>query len=748
MINRILIILLITSKLGFCSSKMDTVFFSKPSGFYTESFKLILTNTDNKEIHYSLDGTYPKTKYQGPLTISKSATIRVRNSGSSKGITQNFIFHPRSVSLPILAITIDPFDLYDSVNGMYVKGLNAEEEPPYKGANFHKELEKLAYVELINTKNIVEFNQRIGLKIFGQYSAMLPQKSFSVHARKIYGDNKIRSKLFPDLPYKKYKSFVVRNSGSDFCNAHYRDILMSSLVNNMNIDNQAYRTCIVYINGKYWGVYHLREKINEFYLSQHYKIDKDSVAIVRHNSEVQHYGRLNYNEMLSFLRKNSFESNQMIDSLATLMDIDNYLDYNIAQVYSNNIDAGGNIRYWRGIQPGSKWRWILFDTDFGFGLRPGNGVEENTLKNFTTNSTESWPNPAWSTLIIRKLLENDSIKQIYIKKMCWNLNTTFSPESVLERIEKIEKRLEPEMKFHFDRWDRSYNIWKTQSKIIKEFAAKRPTFVFLHLKEKFNLSPYYSLSVNIEGNNKLSADGVILQTGRTYTLPSEIKMNIEIIPQFGYEFDSWGVDSVIEGRLSLTKDTELKPEFRRKANSKYKNILTINEIAWKDTVNSDYIEFYNNSNIAINLSGWVLLRDGKKKFIFDNGWKIGAKSYFTISKKKIAQESSTLKNGLFSIKSNSRIELFTNNEEFVDAIYLNEKKGKKVGRKERVYSVIEKGWFDSEESSINKVNKRQIKSAQKNFYILSGFLLLSSVTIISIVIFNYRQKKRLHSSTE
>ena len=55
---------------------------------------------------------------------------------------------------------------------------------------------------------------------------------------------------------------------------------------------------------------------------------------------------------------------------ATMDGVQKFLvaDYTIAQVYFNNTDwPFSNIKYWRPQQAGGKWRWILFDTDGGFG---------------------------------------------------------------------------------------------------------------------------------------------------------------------------------------------------------------------------------------------------------------------------------------------------------------------------------------------------------------------------------------------
>ncbi len=42
--------------------------------------------------------------------------------------------------------------------------------------------------------------------------------------------------------------------------------------------------CVVYINGEYFGLYYLREKINEAYFEAHDGIDADNVTIIKGNA--------------------------------------------------------------------------------------------------------------------------------------------------------------------------------------------------------------------------------------------------------------------------------------------------------------------------------------------------------------------------------------------------------------------------------------------------------------------------------
>ena len=116
------------------------------------------------------------------------------------------------------------------------------------------------------------------------------------------------------------------------------------------------------------------------------------------------------------MNKNSFETNEKIQELDKMMDIDNYINYNQTEIFVDNGDAGGNIRYWRAQQEGARWRWILFDLDLSFGIGSRVAYKENTLHQMTRLSNEKWPNHAWATLIIRKILEKDSVQNVYVKR--------------------------------------------------------------------------------------------------------------------------------------------------------------------------------------------------------------------------------------------------------------------------------------------------------------------------------------------
>lgn len=740
---KLLFCFLIVTSYSISQSNKDTIIFSHTSGVYSDSILLNISNLNKDKIYYSKNGDYPRIEYKEPIPLKKSTTIRVKNRNTLIGYTRNFLFPGRKINLPIICITVKPSDLYDSIKGIYVKGLNASKISPYKGANFHKNWERTAYLEFIDTNNKVGFNQKLGIKIFGQFSAMLPQKSFSLHARKKYGKSKIKYPLFPNLPFKKYKTFVLRNSGSDYCYSHFRDVMMTSLVKNFNIETQDYRSCVVYLNGGYWGIYHIREKINEHYLKQHFKVDKDSVAIMKHKNDVQYYGRMNYDKVLKLIKKEDLKQNSNIVKLSKLIDIDNYLDYNIAQVYFSNIDAGGNIRYWRERKKDAKWRWILYDTDFGFGLRKKNGVEENTLIRFTEYSSEAWPFPSWSSLIIRKLLENDSIKDRYIQKFTYHLNTTFKPDNVVNHISGISKSLNSEIPYHFRKWKRNPKSWKNSVDYIIDFAERRPRYLFSFLKTKFKLDTSFTIKFDYNSNQgSVFFDTYLVDSGFFGTYFSTINYGLKAEPKFGYKFSHWSNEnSNKEAEFTLNKDTIISAFFIKKGDSKYRNQIFINEVGLKDSLLSSYLELYNASDSNINISNWIF-KNGNKKTIIKENTILKANSYFTFFKETtiVNKEKTSAQFGLFKIKKSNTIELFSAGEKLIDHVYLDETLLRNSNKIEWVNTILKKDWASTNRNSINRLNLKQEESNRKNYIILTCFLFILTLTILTPLYLFYKNK--------
>ena len=140
----------------------------------------------------------------------------------------------------------------------------------------------------------------------------------------------------------------------------FRDALMQSLVDHLDIDTQAYRPSVVFLNGEYWGIYNLRERYDKDYFASHYNLDEDKVAML--NFPVKTSGDLDIEvvegtendanafrtDIIQYLKNNDVKQTNVYEHMKTVMDIDNFINYNIANMYYINVDwPGNNTSVWK-----------------------------------------------------------------------------------------------------------------------------------------------------------------------------------------------------------------------------------------------------------------------------------------------------------------------------------------------------------------------------------------------------------------
>lgn len=598
--------------------------FEPSGGKFEAAITVKLTSNPGAVIYYTLDGSIPSSaaqRYIQPILVKDVSVIRAvaYNQGKKSKTVTNSYFCDRAYSLPIVSIATNPANLWDYSTGIYVKGCCADSAQPYMGANFWKDWEKLANIEMYDEAGDLCFNQAVGINLFGGYSRMLPQKSLAIFARSKYGEKKIKYPIFPERDFDEYKSFIIRNSGGDFQRTHFRDAFMTQLAAPTGVAIQAYRPAIIFLNGQYWGIQNLREKISEHYLESNFGVDKDNVDILRHNATARHGSSKNYKALLNFLRTKDMSNDAVVEELSTFMDIEDFIRYNIAETYSDNRDAGGNIRYWRERTDSAKWRWVLYDLDLGLGNNEPNGYKHNTVKKFTSANTEAWPDPAWSTFIIRSLLANKKLEIQYINTFADHLNTVYKEETALALIDEMHDNLEEEMPYHTKRWFTSVKNWEMHVEILRNFVRERPKYLRQFIMEKFNLKGMIKIAVESPGKDvaKITFNSLKIKKDFEGIYFKNVPVRITVEPRHDYVFVGWKGRTEKEMTLTIvpSADLVLEPLFEPKAASSLFDALIFNELNVyqpDEDTSGDWVELYNRSAKELDLSGWVFTKDEYK----------------------------------------------------------------------------------------------------------------------------------------
>jgi CotH kinase protein/Chitobiase/beta-hexosaminidase C-terminal domain/Lamin Tail Domain len=616
------------------------VYFSQNGGHYQAALQIVLTAKSGSRIHYTLDGARPNENspvYSTPIHINATTVIRaVATDGKSfsGSTTQTYLINEPNHGMPVISVTMSPSTLFHQKYGIMMDGpyTNPELEQNPK-ANYWTRKEYLCNVELFEDDRTCVHNGPAGFRIFGGYSRVFPQKSFVLISRKRYGSRPFDGDILPNADQKKLKYLVLRNGGSDWNGTHFRDELMSSLMDDWGVEKQGYRPAVVYLNGKYWGIYHIREKINTRFLADHNQVEQDSLDLLEHRNTVRAGSLDAYEKMTRFIETHDLSDANHYARVAATMDVDNFIDYQIAQFYCVNNDAGGNIRYWKPQTGQGKWRWIFFDMDWGFGLHNPLAYQANSFRFFTEANGPAWPNPPWSTFLLRNLLKNPQFKARFINRMCDRLNTDFNSEHVLTQVNHFKKKLEPEMPRHLKRWGLSYAEWQKSVETTKNFAIERPFHLRSHMETFFDLGAPADLEVMGATGGQVIVNGAVRVTTQNYhgNYYENQPIELEAKPQGGYRFagwDGWGEsNTIIRPNLKAGSILRLRPKFEV-YNHPLAEAVIINEVCPFNKKTGDWIELYNTTKSSIKLEGWRLA-DAGGQFVLPSV-EIGPKNFVIV----------------------------------------------------------------------------------------------------------------------
>ena len=327
------------------------------------------------------------------------------------------------------------------------------------------------------------FSQDIGLRLFGAYSRSDTQKSFAIFARGRYGDSSLGYPFFESHPYTEYKSIVLRAGGNDGKLTKVRDVLAADLVAGvLKVEYMDYRACLVYLNGRYWGVYYMREKVNKYYIAQHYGIeDIGSIDLLVGDGAVLAGDNADYKALVEFCKNNSLDDQENFDYVASQIDVDNYMDWCIAEIAFSNSDLG-NVKFWRSPETGNKWRWILYDFDWGF------YKVARKATNLFFNPEGRGASFMYSTELSRSMLENDAWREAFLQRFAELLNTRFSASYMTERLNVLMEEISSERIADRQVTGQSEGNFNAHMERLRYFAENRSEVVVYELRRYFNIS--------------------------------------------------------------------------------------------------------------------------------------------------------------------------------------------------------------------------------------------------------------------
>ncbi len=494
---------------------LANISFNKPGGIYQKPFTLsIICDSGHASIYYTTDGTSPTANsylYENPLqlgrkyfsdanisqkqifppgsfkppppkNVPKAVVIRAaafdRNGNQvSDVVSKSYFFKDLGNShhhLPIISICAEHHDLFDFETGIFVPGMHWNENEPDWSGNYYqrgREWEREINLEYYE-ENLIALNHKAGLRVHGGNSRRFPQKGMRLYARNDYCTSYFEYPFFEDKPIVRYKRLVLKPFMASWSEAGLEDFITLKMARNINVDLVATKPVIVYLNGEYWGLYYLQERIDHRYIEANHGVERDKVDLMGNWYGMTEYGNnKDFLALYDFIENNDLTIQSNYEIVSNWMDIDNFIDYQIFEIFIANYDwPENNMKCWKERDSEGKWRWIFYDGDAAV-----QNYHFNSFSQAINITGEGMPARLRATLFLTKLLENEEFNSIFLSRMQKLLNNQLSYEITKPIYQKAIVNISNEIQHQSNRFSfpRDYNRWHDKVLKTKEFLIFR-----------------------------------------------------------------------------------------------------------------------------------------------------------------------------------------------------------------------------------------------------------------------------------
>jgi hypothetical protein len=514
----------------------------------------------------------------------------------SEVVTRTYFFgNPDRFSLPIVAVTADPEDLFGYDRGVMVAGRRfdawRERNPAFTAtagvadANWRDEgdsSERAVHVEYLlrdpaTPSDIKVSDQAAGLRIHGAFSRASAEKSMRLHARKRYGSDEVE--VFGDFQRSFLpKQVILRSSSNDRREALMRDAVAQRVVDGLQATVSRSQPVAVFLNGEYWGLYHLRERLGDDHFAAQAKVKDSDIELSRNYGVTPDHPELaeSWLALVERLEAAQAEGREVLPLAEADIDIGSFIDLHAAEVLVGNTDwPANNVLAWRvrpftaGLarnSPYRKWHWAVSDMDMAF-----RAPNVNTLHELLTpNGPRGRPELARSTRLFRVLMKDPRFQQRFATRLQDLLNTRFSSERMAQFVAYHRGEIAAEVPHHVNRWQvpASVAIWERSVRHIGVFIERRPAHVRQQMEMYLALPPPVKIELGpMESGVSLRINGETLEggAGRQVQLlyAPGTPLKIEVVEGACRRFQGWQGQGARAAPLDLVVDQPLvlKPQW-------------------------------------------------------------------------------------------------------------------------------------------------------------------------------------------
>ncbi len=543
------------------SGYAPTPLFSDAAGFYAGGLNVSINVPAGYEVRYTNNGYAPdagSTLYTGSINVSATTVLRAMS------------FDLSGVDAPSYIATNTYFTGADShtITVVSVSG-DGQEDGSWPGGGGDEPM----HIEFFNANGSFRVEATGDSNEHGNDSNAYGQRGFDYVTRDQMGyDYAIEAQLFAVKNRNKFQRIIFKAAANDNFpfepGAHIRDSYVHTLSHkaDLKLDERTSESCIVYLNGLYWGVYDYREKVDDIdFTAKYYDQPRHFVDFLKTwGGTWEEYGSGNdwYN-LVNFVTSQDMTDAANYDYVTTQLHPLSLIDYFVLNSYVVAMDwLNWNTAWWRGRHPdggAKRWRYALWDMDATFGHYvnytgiPDTGATADPCNPETMGDVGGQGHIP----VLNALLENETFYATYVNRWADLGNTYFTCDYMHSVLDSMVLVIEPEMPRQCNRWGGNVAGWQVELQELRDFIDDRCESELLSgMEDCYDVTPV-TLTLEIVGQGDVQINTVDITPNESpfdgfYF--EELPITLTAEENYGVQFLFWEITA---GSATLTDPTNL-----------------------------------------------------------------------------------------------------------------------------------------------------------------------------------------------
>ena len=397
-----------------------------------------------------------KQSKDGKFTVTRTTNyvFRLFKDGylPSVPVTRSYIMPDNDYTIPVISIVGDERYFTDAMWGIDVKGTNGI---PGNGSddpvNWNQPWDRPVNFSYISPTEGMLFNQDVNISVSGGWTRKESPRSMKLKSNKIFdGQNHLDYMFFPQKPYIRSKTLLVRNGGNDvYSGSRFMDPALTTIIqrSGIDIDVQSFVQVVEYINGRFKGVLNLREPNNDKFVYANFGYDDEEIDMFE-NGTFKNGTKEAYQRLLEL--SEHITDAGAYDEVKMLLDIDEFTNYMAAELYIGSDDwPENNVKAYRSKDDG-RFRFICFDLDYAL-----NAWDRriSSLDDFDYVKM---------VRLFKNLLRHDEYRKKFIDTFCIVAGSVFEKERATAIVDELADAMRPMSQLDGKLPDNSANKIKTK----------------------------------------------------------------------------------------------------------------------------------------------------------------------------------------------------------------------------------------------------------------------------------------------